>query len=77
MKGRMDLLLQTAEGWVLFDHKASAAGSAQWGALATSYGGQLAAYGEAIAHVTGRPVKETWLVLPTAGVGLRVVALDQ
>ncbi len=72
--GRMDLLLRVNDGWILFDHKATAAGSAQWDALATSYGGQLAAYSEAIEAVTGAPVKETWLVLPTAGVGLRISA---
>jgi ATP-dependent helicase/nuclease subunit A len=70
--GRIDLLLRAADGWVLFDHKASAADSGQWDALAASYGGQLAAYSDVIESVTGRPVKEAWLVLPTAGVGLRI-----
>ena len=70
--GRMDLLLRIDGGWILLDHKATAAGSGQWDALASSYGGQLAAYSEAIEAVTGAPVKETWLVLPTAGVGLRI-----
>lgn len=74
LHGRMDLLLRVDGGWILLDHKATAAGNGQWDALASSYGGQLAAYSEAIEAVTGAPVKETWLVLPTAGVGLRISA---
>jgi hypothetical protein len=70
--GRIDLLLRVEDGWVLFDHKETAAGSGQWDALAAGYGGQLAAYSEAIEGVTGAPVKEAWLILPTAGVGLRI-----
>lgn len=78
VSGRIDLLIRSAAGWILFDHKASAQGGAQWDALAGKHAGQLAAYSEAIEAVTGVPVKETWLVLPVAGAALRVEArLDQ
>ncbi|PWK37659.1 UvrD-like helicase family protein [Cupriavidus plantarum] len=70
--GRSDLLIRTPTGWVLLDHKSSPAGSAQWAALASSYAGQLAAYKEVIEAASGLPVEEVWLVLPVAGVGLRV-----
>ncbi len=72
VNGRIDLLLQTSAGWVLLDYKSGSQGSAQWEQLAKSYGGQLAAYSEAIASVTGTPVVETWLVLPVAGSAIRV-----
>jgi ATP-dependent helicase/nuclease subunit A len=72
LSGRIDLLLRTDDGWILFDHKSGAQNSSQWDNLAANYGGQLAAYSEAIEVVTGVPVKETWLVLPVAGVALRV-----
>lgn len=70
--GRADLLLRTATGWVLFDHKSTQQGSAQWAALASSHAGQLAAYGQAVEAVSGLPVEETWLVLPVAGAAIRV-----
>ncbi len=75
VSGRIDLMLRSGDGWILFDHKASAQGGTQWEALAEKYGGQLAAYSAAIEAVTGVPVKETWLVLPVAGAGVRVEAL--
>ena len=74
ISGRIDLLIRSPTGWILFDHKASAQGSAQWDALAEKHAGQLAAYGEAIEAVTGVPVTETWLVLPAAAAGLRIEA---
>jgi ATP-dependent exoDNAse (exonuclease V) beta subunit len=75
VSGRIDLMLRSGDGWILFDHKASAQGGTQWEALAEKYGGQLAAYSAAIEAVTGVPVKETWLVLPVAGAGVRVETL--
>jgi formate-dependent phosphoribosylglycinamide formyltransferase (GAR transformylase) len=65
-------LLRTATGWVLFDHKSTQQGSAQWATLASSHAGQLAAYGQAVEAVSGLPVEETWLVLPVAGAAIRV-----
>jgi len=78
VSGRIDLLIRSAAGWILFDHKASAQGGAQWDALAGSMRGSSLPIAEAIEAVTGVPVKETWLVLPVAGAALRVEArLDQ
>jgi ATP-dependent exoDNAse (exonuclease V) beta subunit len=72
--GRMDLLLRTADGWVLLDHKSTSQSRQQAAELAAQHGGQLAAYREAIEAVTHLPVKETWLVLPVAGAAIRVIA---
>ncbi len=70
--GRTDLLLRTRTGWILLDHKSTPAGSAQWPQIAQTYAGQLAAYVETIEVASGLPVEEVWLVLPVAGVGLRL-----
>jgi ATP-dependent exoDNAse (exonuclease V) beta subunit len=70
--GRSDLLIRTPTGWVLLDYKSTPAGSAQWEALASTHAGQLAAYRDVIEAASGLPVEEVWLVLPVAGVGLRV-----
>jgi ATP-dependent exoDNAse (exonuclease V) beta subunit len=72
--GRMDLLLRTADGWILLDHKSTSQSRQQAAELATQHSGQLAAYRETIEAVTHLPVKETWLVLPVAGAAIRVIA---
>lgn len=72
MNGRIDLLLDTPQGWVLFDHKANPQGRSTWGDLAKEYTGQLDAYSAAITRATGRPVSERWLYLPVSGGGIRI-----
>jgi ATP-dependent helicase/nuclease subunit A len=67
LRGQVDLLLEVERGWVLVDHKSGPANSEEWTAAATKYSGQLAAYSEAIARASGKPVLETWLFLPVAG----------
>ena len=70
--GRTDLVLRTSTGWIVFDHKSTPQGAAQWEEVAQKHAGQLAAYREVLAAVSGAPVDETWLVLPVAGAALRV-----
>jgi ATP-dependent helicase/nuclease subunit A len=70
--GRIDLLLKTDRGYILFDHKSGSQNSTQRAKLAADHGGQLAAYSDAIEQVTGIPVLETWLVMPVAGAALKV-----
>ncbi len=76
INGRIDLLLKTTAEWILIDHKSGAQNSTQWDKLAAGYGGKLAAYGDAIKAAIGVPVVESWLVLPVAGVALRVSSQD-
>jgi ATP-dependent exoDNAse (exonuclease V) beta subunit len=70
--GRTDLVLRTKRGWIVFDHKSTPQGSAQWDEVAQKHAGQLAAYREVLEAVSGASVEETWLVLPVAGAALRV-----
>ncbi|MBK7249601.1 MAG: UvrD-helicase domain-containing protein [Gammaproteobacteria bacterium] len=72
LHGRIDLLLETPEGWVLLDHKANPAPRERWVELTTEYGGQLSLYAGALARATGRAVAEAWLVLPVAAGAIRV-----
>ena len=72
MNGRIDLLLDTPQGWVLFDHKANPQGRSTWGDLAKEYAGQLDAYSAAVTRATGRPVCERWLYLPVSAGAVRV-----
>ncbi len=75
--GRIDLLIDAPQGWILIDHKASPVAQSQWPKLATDYGGQLATYSAALTLATGRPVVEAWLLLPVAGGAVRVATPDE
>ncbi len=74
LRGRIDLLLDVGDGWVLLDHKSNPAPKGRWEQLAAEHGGQLAVYADAVGRVTGRPVMETWIVLPVAGAAIHVSA---
>lgn len=75
LNGRIDLLLDTPEGYILIDHKSSPLAMDKWDGLAEEYGGQLAAYSQTVERVTGRKVKESWLFMPIAGGCLNVGVL--
>jgi hypothetical protein len=72
MHGRIDLLLEVADGWVLLDHKANPAPRDRWEQIAMEHGGQLSVYADALVRATGRPVTETWIVLPVAAGAIQV-----
>lgn len=72
VRGRADLVLRTASGWILFDHKSTPQGALQWADLAAMHAGQLAGYRDVLEAASGLPVQHVWLVLPVAGVALRV-----
>lgn len=67
LHGRLDLLLELPDGWVLIDHKSNPSGPQRWEQLAAEHGGQLAAYCEAIESASGKPVLESWLFFPVSG----------
>ena len=72
LTGRIDLLVDTREGGVLVDHKASAQPREKWPEVAAQYAGQLAAYAEAIERASGKKVIERWLFFPVAAGAVRV-----
>lgn len=72
MHGRIDLLLEVDGGWVLLDHKANPAPRDRWEQVATEHSGQLSVYVDALVRATGRPVTETWIVLPVAAGAIKI-----
>ena len=72
LNGRIDLLLDTSDGWVLIDHKCNPAPHTQWERLAEEHAGQLDAYAQAIEEASGRPVLAAWLFLPVAAGAIQV-----
>ncbi len=67
IKGWIDVLLETKEGWIIIDHKASPRPRNKWKEEALKYSGQLEAYKNAVEAATGRNVLSSWIHLPIAG----------
>jgi len=59
VSGLIDMLVETAGGYILIDHKASPRATADWENIALGYSGQLKAYADGIAKTTDRPVLST------------------
>jgi len=62
--GFIDLLLETANGFVIIDHKSFLGKNADWPAKALSYSGQLAAYS---GIRLDRAIESTWIHFAATG----------
>ena len=65
VRGRIDALLVDYDGLVLIDYKTDQVTKETLPARIDFYRPQLAAYRDHLRQITGRPVKETWLVFTT------------
>lgn len=72
LNGRIDLLLDLGDHWILLDHKSNPGAKADWPELANTYGGQMLAYQAAVEAASGKPVRELWLVLPVSAGAMRI-----
>lgn len=74
VRGWIDVLLETASGWVVIDHKSSPRPKSEWRDEALGHSGQLELYRRAL-EAGGKAVGGTWIHFPvSAGVvalGLR------
>lgn len=66
INGRIDLLLENANGYVLIDHKSNPQGAEHWDAIAKEHAGQLALYAKAVELATGKRVNDCWVFLPVS-----------
>ena len=66
LRGWIDLLLETAAGWIVLDHKASPFPRSAWADEAIKYSGQLAAYARAL-QASGLDCAGCWLHFPVGG----------
>ena len=66
--GRVDLLLETVEGFVIIDHKTFPGAHDTWCEKASEYAPQLALYSQMITQATGRPVLQSFIHMPIVGV---------
>jgi ATP-dependent exoDNAse (exonuclease V) beta subunit len=72
ISGTADLVLGTDEGWIVIDHKSFPGTKEEATTRVAKYGGQLAAYADALAHATELPVLSTWIHLPIVGLMVEV-----
>ena len=70
--GRIDLLIRTADGLVVMDHKLAGNSDGKVEEIVATWAPQLALYATAIARVSGKPPAGTWLNLPLEGSAVRV-----
>ena len=71
--GTIDLLLETKEGFVIFDHKTFAGrGEAAWRAKCAEFLPQLAVYAQALRRVRSESVAASWVHFPVGGGMLEV-----
>ena len=71
--GRIDLLIRTADGLVVMDHKLAGKNEGSVKEIVATWAPQLALYATAIARVSGKPPVGTWLNLPLEGSAVRVI----
>lgn len=74
ISGWIDLLVETAEGLMVIDHKASPRARSDWEEVTLSYSGQLAAYSAGIEKVTGKPVLGKWIHFAVTGGLVEIVS---
>ena len=72
IRGRIDLVVEAKDGWVLLDHKSNPGGAARDEDLVAEHGPQLESYGHALLSATGKPVSQRWLYLPVAARAVRL-----
>jgi hypothetical protein len=70
--GRTDLLLETAEGFVIIDHKTFPGAPDTWVEKAKEFSPQLALYSQMIVQATGRPVLQSFIHMPIVGAVIAV-----
>ncbi|HEX5421558.1 MAG TPA: UvrD-helicase domain-containing protein, partial [Gammaproteobacteria bacterium] len=70
--GYIDLLLETQDGFIIVDHKATPRPRTEWRDIAEQYSGQLGMYKAAVESITRRPVLGTWIHFASGGGAVEV-----
>lgn len=72
VSGRIDLLGDYNDSYIIFDHKSFPGSRDTWEAKALEYAGQLAVYGQAVTVATGRNCDRLFVHMPIVGVLLEL-----
>ena len=76
VNGRIDLLLETEDGFVIIDHKTFPGAPDTWIEKAKGYAPQLGLYSRIITQATGRPVLHSYVHMPIVGACIRLARID-
>tara|TARA_R110001583_G_scaffold195128_3_gene369577 strand:+ start:9267 stop:12392 length:3126 start_codon:yes stop_codon:yes gene_type:complete len=66
-QGAIDLVVDTAEGWIVIDHKSNPQPKDKWLEIAQEHSGQLQAYRDALVALSGKPVIGTLIHCSVSG----------
>lgn len=67
VRGSIDLLIETPDGYVIFDHKTFPGRPDQWAQKALSFAPQMALYKYLVTCATGKPVVAQFIHMPIVG----------
>jgi ATP-dependent exoDNAse (exonuclease V) beta subunit len=70
--GRIDLLLETDDGFVIVDHKTFPGAPDTWTEKAQEFTPQLRLYGRMVTQATRKPVRAAFIHMPVVGVVIEV-----
>jgi ATP-dependent helicase/nuclease subunit A len=74
VRGWIDVLVETADGWVVIDHKSSPRPKSEWRVEALEHSGQIASYRAMIAASGARLAPSAWIHFPVSGGMIRIDA---
>lgn len=72
LRGQMDLVLETQEGYIIIDHKTFPGSASDAEQKAVSFSGQIDCYTQALIEATKKPVLEMYIHLPILGLVIPV-----
>ena len=75
LRGWIDVLVETAEGWVVIDHKSSPRPKNEWREQGLEHSGQIAAYRSIIAATGAVIAPAAWIHFPVGG-GMVSIKMD-
>ena len=66
VRGWIDLLIETDQGWIICDHKSSPKKKSELKKIALEYSGQLKMYKDAVNAASNKPVLSTLIHFPVS-----------
>ena len=72
LRGWLDVLVETADGWIVIDHKSSPRPKREWADEALEHSGQLACYRSMLIAGGGRVAPHAWIHFPVSGGAVRI-----
>ncbi len=72
LRGWIDALVETADGWIVIDHKSSPRPKSEWTREALAHSGQIEQYRSMLAAANVRLAPSAWIHFPVSGGMIRI-----